>query len=160
MAAERGYLYTHVENVFLYQGVEYDGDEQVEKHGGHIFGAVLVKVHWLCLLICKKQETKKGLSSGLRRQNKPPKVFRTCSVHKSGTIVLFKTLRCFTGAVNFGSPRTCVTLYWTVMNMMANFAVTCNERNKGAQRSDCCPGETASLGYTEKFHTQKAKPGC
>lgn len=29
---------------------------------------------------------------------------------------------------NIGSPRTWVTLYWTVMNMMANFAVTCNDK--------------------------------
>lgn len=34
------------------------------------------------------------------------------------------------GPINSDSPRTCVTLYWTVMNMMANFAVTCNAKKE------------------------------
>lgn len=33
--------------------MEDDGNKQVEKHSGHIFRAVLVKVHWLALLIYK-----------------------------------------------------------------------------------------------------------
>lgn len=49
-------LDTHVENIFLYQGMKNDRDKQVEKHGGHIFRAILVKVHWLVLLVCKKRE--------------------------------------------------------------------------------------------------------
>lgn len=49
---------THVQNVLLYQGVEDDRDEKVEKHGGRIFRAVLVEVHRVTFLICKtKRET-------------------------------------------------------------------------------------------------------
>lgn len=50
-------LDTHIKNIFLYQGMKDDGNKQVKKHGGHIFRAVLVKVHWVVLLIWKKKET-------------------------------------------------------------------------------------------------------
>lgn len=52
MAVEFGCLCTHIENIFLYQGMKDDCNKQVEKHSGHIFRAILVKVHWLALLIC------------------------------------------------------------------------------------------------------------
>ena len=35
-----------------------------------------------------------------------------------------------TSTVKLSSPRTCVTLYWTVMNMMANLAVTCDTKKE------------------------------
>lgn len=57
MAAEFGYRCTHIENIFLYQGMKDDRNKQVEKHSGHIFRAILVKVYWITLLICNKRET-------------------------------------------------------------------------------------------------------
>lgn len=38
--------------------MEDDGNKQVKKHSGHIFRAVLVKVHWLALLIYKNGRIK------------------------------------------------------------------------------------------------------
>lgn len=53
-------LDTHIENIFLYQGMKDDCNKQVEEHSGHIFRAILVKIHWLTLLLWKNKQSNKN----------------------------------------------------------------------------------------------------
>lgn len=48
-------IHTYIKNIFLYQGMKNDCDKKVEKHGRHIFRAILVKVYWFSLFTYKKK---------------------------------------------------------------------------------------------------------